>query len=117
MKSLWLSGLIIDLAAWALRGTFTGLACANTAPCSGAQVAGAFIPVIGAWVSIADTHDDTAVGALAFSGVLEAGGFVMFILGAVLQRDVLVWDSGTARIQLMPLTKPSGAGFALSGRF
>lgn len=75
------------------------------------------IPIGGPWAMIADDRTSEYTAALAVSGILQAGGLTMLILGVAIQRDVVVGQRAPIELEMRPLAGPRTAGFAAAGRF
>lgn len=74
-------------------------------------------PLVGPWIMIADSRTEDYTAALAVSGVLQAGGLTMLILGVAIQREVEVAGLGPVELELAPIASPRLVGVGLHGRF
>lgn len=99
LKGLWVTGLVIDLSVWALRAGVTAGMCASYSAkqhgCNGLDYGSAAIPVVGAWIQVSRGADPNQIGvggfaANVFAGILEAGGFVMLVVGLSVKHKVIV---------------------------
>jgi hypothetical protein len=113
IAGLYISGAVILGVIWMTTvGVTAGVA---QDPGRGEAIGYSAIPLIGPWVMMAsniDTHSYTM--PLVLSGVLQAGGLTMIILGATLHRGS---DRDEARTTPTLTLMPYGNGAALVGTF
>ncbi|HZS36633.1 MAG TPA: hypothetical protein VFF06_07405 [Polyangia bacterium] len=72
-----------------------------------------WIPVFGAFTTAAFLGGGTATALFALDGVLQLGGWVMFIVGLSHSREKVERE----RVTVGPMLLPSGGGVGISGRF
>lgn len=117
VKGLWIPGIIIFGASWALTAT---TASAFTA---GDYALFAWIPLVGPWLMLGAAGNDEQVGAALASGILQLAGATMFILGLTLRQTVRVaeysFDERDARapqlaFELLPAPAGAMVGLTLS---
>jgi hypothetical protein len=77
------------------------------------------IPVVGPWIQMSYTGNGSGAGlaniALAFDGLVQAGGLAMLIAGAVTHTKVAVYAKNG--IQVTPLILGNSNGMMVSGSF
>jgi hypothetical protein len=115
LKPLWLTGLIVEVGLWAIRGAITGGVCATAGGCNEVEVASVALPVAGAFLDLTHATDPYRT-PLILSGVLETMALSLVIVGASIHRDVTVGKL-TTPLRVEPVLGPSVAGLSLQGRF
>lgn len=117
VKGLWIPGIIIFGASWALTATVASSFAV------GDYALFAWIPLVGPWLMLGPAADDEQVGAALASGIIQLAGATMFLLGLTLRQTVRVAehsfderDERAPRLAFDLLPAPAGAmvGMTLS---
>lgn len=119
ITELIIAGAVTLGSVWALSLSTTGVLNAlEESDTTGRDVGLMALPVLGPWVMLGVTADDVDYDdyrlAFAMSGLLQAGGLTMLILGVTLEREV---TTDAATLRLTPSAPGSDAGLQLTGRF
>lgn len=117
LRPIWglvIAGAISFGVAW-LATPIVGAAVGS----DGYEIGYLAIPVAGPWVCLGDCYDpDDYMAALVISGLLQAAGVTMFILGLVLRREVAMYAELERGVELaiepwaVPSAEPA-AGLSL----
>jgi hypothetical protein len=83
----------------------------------GGSATGLFIPAIGPFVQMGQGGTATGEFLLAFDGILQCGGIVMFGLGLGYPSTELVRNDFGFSLHLQPMLGPSQQGMGLGGTF
>jgi hypothetical protein len=71
------------------------------------------IPIVGPFLLMGDRDLKDLQGLLALDGILQGAGAVMILVGAVMKKNVTVYD----KVSIVPAVNANGAGLAAMGQF
>ena len=110
---LIIGGAVTLGAVWVLTWTFTTASCYN---CKNGMVASSFVPVVGPFLQAA-IQGNQGSAFFVLDGLVQSVGLGLIIAGAVLHKEVLVYDVGPIHAQMTPTANAHGGGFSVQGAF
>ncbi len=107
LPGVWGTGLGLLAGGWLISGTYSALDSSEGVPGLG------FLPILGSWIQAAAVDGTGSKTFYAIDGVVQAGGFVMLLVGLA---------AGPQKLERMPVMitgqgAVGGGTIGLTGRF